>query len=46
MASVKTPNVNSCPECGEPKAPHRVCMKCGSYKGQKIVLIPEKEEQA
>ena len=46
MASVKVPNVNSCPDCGEPKASHRVCMKCGSYKGQKVVVIPEKEEQA
>ena len=45
MASVKVPNVNTCPDCGEPKAPHRVCMKCGSYKGQKVVVIQDKEEQ-
>ncbi len=45
MASVKVPNVTTCPECGEPKAAHRVCLKCGSYKGEKVVVIPEKEEQ-
>lgn len=46
MASVKVPNVTTCPECGEPKAAHRVCLKCGSYKGAKVVVVPEKEEQA
>jgi len=45
MASVKTPNITSCPECGEPKASHRVCLKCGSYKGAKVVLVKETEEQ-
>ena len=46
MASVKVPNITRCPDCGEPKASHRVCMKCGSYKGEKVVLVPESEEQA
>jgi large subunit ribosomal protein L32 len=46
MASVKAPNVTACPECGEPKASHRVCMKCGAYKGQKVVLVEETEEQS
>jgi len=45
MASVKTPNVNTCPECGEPKMAHRVCLKCGSYKGEKVVEITATEEQ-
>ena len=46
MASVKTPNITSCPACGEPKASHRVCLKCGSYKGAKVVLVKETEEQS
>ncbi len=46
MASVKVPNITRCPDCGEPKASHRVCLKCGSYKGEKVVLVPESEEQA
>lgn len=45
MASVKVPNITKCADCGEPKASHRVCMKCGSYKGEKVVLVPESEEQ-
>jgi large subunit ribosomal protein L32 len=44
MASVKTPNVNTCPDCGEPKMAHRVCLKCGSYKGQKVVEVKSTEE--
>jgi len=32
-----------CPECQEPKLPHRVCMSCGSYNGKKILAVVEKE---
>lgn len=35
------PGTTKCPECGEVIKPHRVCPKCGSYKGKKVV---EKEE--
>ena len=35
------PGTTKCPECGEIIKPHRVCPKCGSYKGKKVV---EKEE--
>ena len=45
MASVKTATVGTCPNCGEPKTPHRVCMKCGWYNGQKMVDVPKAEEQ-
>ena len=31
-----------CPNCGEPKHSHRVCMKCGFYKGQQVINIKEK----
>jgi large subunit ribosomal protein L32 len=43
MASVKVPNITSCPECGEPKASHRICMKCGTYKAQKVVEIAKED---
>ncbi|GIW43037.1 MAG: 50S ribosomal protein L32 [Candidatus Binatia bacterium] len=33
------PTVVLCPECGEPKLPHRVCAHCGSYKGRKVLDI-------
>ena len=25
---------NVCPQCHQPKLPHRVCANCGSYKGR------------
>jgi large subunit ribosomal protein L32 len=27
----------TCPECGEMRRPHRVCLNCGTYKGRKIL---------
>jgi large subunit ribosomal protein L32 len=40
-ASQKTgkPNVISCPQCGEPVLPHRICRSCGYYKGKSVVEI-------
>ncbi|NLM69735.1 MAG: 50S ribosomal protein L32 [Firmicutes bacterium] len=26
-----------CPQCHEPKLPHRVCSNCGYYKGRQVV---------
>ena len=31
---------HSCPNCHEPKLPHRVCRNCGHYKGREIVAPP------
>jgi len=44
MASVKSATVGTCPNCGEPKAPHRVCLKCGWYNGKKVVDVPTEAE--
>ena len=30
-------NLAVCPQCHEPKMPHRVCASCGYYKGREIV---------
>ncbi len=30
-------NVSECPQCHQPKAPHRVCPSCGYYKGREVV---------
>ncbi|MCX5835590.1 MAG: 50S ribosomal protein L32 [Deltaproteobacteria bacterium] len=30
---------SSCPQCSEPKLPHRACPNCGTYKGQQVVPI-------
>jgi large subunit ribosomal protein L32 len=40
---VSMPNITLCPECQEPKLPHRVCLSCGSYNGKKILEVIEKE---
>jgi large subunit ribosomal protein L32 len=31
------PSVTKCPECGDPKMPHRVCPNCGKYKGRTVI---------
>lgn len=38
---LKPPGWVTCPQCQEPKLPHRVCMKCGSYKGNDVIAVKE-----
>jgi large subunit ribosomal protein L32 len=37
----EAPNLSTCPQCQQPKLPHRVCMHCGFYKGSEIIELPE-----
>ena len=30
-----------CPQCGAAIRPHRVCTKCGYYKGKEVVSVAE-----
>ena len=30
-----------CPQCGAALRPHRVCTKCGYYKGKEVVKVAE-----
>ena len=39
---VPVPNVVSC-ECGEPTLPHRVCPKCGNYRGRQMLVKEDAE---
>ena len=32
-----------CPNCGEAIKPHRVCPKCGFYKGKEEIKVEKKE---
>lgn len=32
--SLNMPCLSVCPQCTEPKLPHRVCPQCGTYKGK------------
>lgn len=35
------PNVVKCPDCKEPKLPHRVCLSCGKYDGRQVFKLEE-----
>lgn len=39
--SLKAPGFILCPNCKEPAMPHRVCPKCGMYKGKKYLAVEE-----
>ena len=32
-----------CPSCGEMIKAHRICPKCGSYKGKTVINVKEAE---
>jgi large subunit ribosomal protein L32 len=34
-------SASECPNCHEKKMPHRVCAKCGYYKGREVVQVKE-----
>jgi large subunit ribosomal protein L32 len=31
------PAASVCPQCNEPKLPHRACKNCGTYKGREVI---------
>jgi large subunit ribosomal protein L32 len=33
---VRSASVNVCPQCGQPKRPHRVCPTCKTYRGRDV----------
>jgi len=35
--SVDAPTKAVCPQCHQPKLPHRVCPECGYYKGKEVI---------
>lgn len=34
--ALTAPGISLCPQCKEPKQPHRVCASCGTYKGKDV----------
>jgi large subunit ribosomal protein L32 len=36
---LKPLDIRYCPRCEQPVLPHRVCAKCGWYKGRTVVEI-------
>jgi large subunit ribosomal protein L32 len=40
------PSLTSCPRCGSPKLPHRVCAECGTYAGREVVVrTPDTDDE-
>jgi large subunit ribosomal protein L32 len=39
--ALTTASAGSCPQCGEPKAPHRVCKYCGFYRQRQVRPVDE-----
>jgi large subunit ribosomal protein L32 len=35
--ALPAPSLSACPNCHEPKLPHRVCPHCGHYKGKQAI---------
>jgi len=38
---LSAPGLSVCPQCQEPTLPHRVCAKCGYYKGRQVMAVAE-----
>lgn len=32
-------DVDTCPQCGDNKRPHRVCPSCGYYRGEQVLDV-------
>ncbi len=39
--ALRAPQTSSCPNCQEPRLPHRVCPKCGFYKGREVISVDQ-----
>ena len=33
------PSTTTCPQCSEPKLPHRVCLNCGYYRDREVIEV-------
>ncbi len=42
--ALTAPNLSPCPQCGEPRLPHRVCGSCGHYRGRQIFEVEAEDE--
>lgn len=39
--ALRAPQTSLCPNCQEPRMSHRVCPKCGHYKGREVVKVEQ-----
>jgi len=42
---IRSANLIPCPQCKQPKLPHRVCAVCGYYDGRQVMEIKVKEKK-
>ena len=40
--ALKIQKIFSCPKCGQPILPHRVCKNCGTYKNREMIDVLKK----
>lgn len=41
--ALKVEGLSECPNCKEPKLPHRVCKGCGYYEGRQVIKSSDEE---
>lgn len=39
--AIAQPATSFCPNCQEPKLPHRICAGCGYYDGKEVIKAKE-----
>ena len=39
--ALSQPARSNCPQCNEPRAPHRVCKNCGFYRDRTVIQTEE-----
>jgi len=42
---LEPPALDICPQCHEPKQPHRVCPNCGFYGDHEVILVESKKKK-
>jgi large subunit ribosomal protein L32 len=43
-SGMNRPMIQPCKNCSAPRIPHRVCMSCGQYNGEVVVVKQAAEE--
>lgn len=41
---LEAPALDVCPNCHEPKQPHRVCPNCGFYGDHEVIVVEQKKK--
>ncbi|MEA3310733.1 MAG: 50S ribosomal protein L32 [candidate division WOR-3 bacterium] len=42
---LQAPALSVCPQCHEPKQPHRVCPNCGFYGDHEVIVVESKSKK-